>query len=99
MNSSSPANQAGGNDNVELPRPTQRQREAVDLLRPLDDNKVAAWLSLLQSLKSGYEHHSCPVDLERKQLAALSLLKDCGPNHVLGWLRHSRAGKHPSVVR
>ena len=78
---------------------TQRQWKALDDLQSLDDEKVLTWLSLLQSLKPGYEHHSCPRGLSRRQLLALSILKDCAPDDVLTGLRQCRTGKRCITIQ
>lgn len=73
--------------------PSATQQAAVSILSSLEDVKVKNWLSILQSLQSGYKHHSCPVGLSRKQLAALTTLRTCRLDDVLAWLKNSRTGE------
>ncbi len=69
---------------IQLPKQSQ-QRALLSLAR-FDPWKVIAWIDILQSLESGYQHNGGPAPLTPEELSAVSELKGCGEDWLLAWL-------------
>lgn len=73
--------------------PSPLQCDAIATLQECNDHEILNWLSLLRSLKPGYEHSPHQGGLSEQQIIALSALKDCHDATIQAWLQSSRGCK------
>ena len=70
--------------------PTLEQHAAIDILRAFDEEKILAWITVIRSIQSGFQHRAGHGAISREQLDALSILRDCHDSDIVAWLQYHR---------
>ena len=68
--------------------PTLDQHAAIDILRAFDEEKILAWITVIRSIRSGFQHRAGHGALSSEQLDALPILKDCHGSDIVAWLQY-----------
>ena len=68
--------------------PTLEQHAAIATLQAFDEEKILAWITVIRSIQSGFQHRAGHGALSSEQLDALSILKDCHDRDIVAWFQY-----------
>ena len=60
---------------------------ALNELVIFDEGKIITWLTVLRSIEAGFRYRAGRGCLSKRQLEALSVLKDCDDSDISAWLK------------